>query len=259
MGRVSERVRNPAVERGQDLRIHLLGTPTVQRGGVRGRGAGGAQALGPAHVPRAHRGSLVPRTPLGHALPGGRRPARRAPLGALGAPSPTRPSRRGRRQSCAARAPNGGVRRRRDPAHGLLARSGLAAGPRARPPRRHGLPLEPGLRGLARQRAPSRRRARPPPCMHEAALALLARGEVDAARSHAAHLVRLNPYDENAHVLLVRCLRASGDADAARASGGGLHVPLSPGARDRAEPGARLGGGGAARLGRNARLRARRR
>jgi len=51
--------------------------------------------------------------------------------------------------------------------------------------------------------------------LHEAALALLAHGDVAAARDHAAHLVRLNPYDENAHVLLVRCLRAAGDPDAA--------------------------------------------
>jgi DNA-binding SARP family transcriptional activator len=51
--------------------------------------------------------------------------------------------------------------------------------------------------------------------LHEAALALLTRGDAATARDHAAHLVRLNPYDENAHVLLVRCLRAAGDADAA--------------------------------------------
>ncbi len=51
--------------------------------------------------------------------------------------------------------------------------------------------------------------------LHEAALALLAHGDVAAARDHASHLVRLNPYDENAHVLLVRCLRAAGDPDAA--------------------------------------------
>jgi DNA-binding SARP family transcriptional activator len=51
--------------------------------------------------------------------------------------------------------------------------------------------------------------------LHQAALALLARGEpVDAARN-ASELVRLNPFEENAHVLLVRCLRATGDRDAA--------------------------------------------
>jgi DNA-binding SARP family transcriptional activator len=50
--------------------------------------------------------------------------------------------------------------------------------------------------------------------LHEAALTLLARGDARGARDHAAHLVRLNPFDENAHVLLVRCLRASGESDA---------------------------------------------
>jgi DNA-binding SARP family transcriptional activator len=51
--------------------------------------------------------------------------------------------------------------------------------------------------------------------LHEAALAMLARGEAGIAADHASQLVRLNPYDENAHVLLVRCLRAAGDPDAA--------------------------------------------
>jgi tetratricopeptide (TPR) repeat protein len=44
---------------------------------------------------------------------------------------------------------------------------------------------------------------------------LLARGESGPATRHASQLARLNPFDENAHVLLVRCLRASGDAEAA--------------------------------------------
>jgi DNA-binding SARP family transcriptional activator len=53
--------------------------------------------------------------------------------------------------------------------------------------------------------------------LHQAALALLARGEVEGATRHAVELVRLNPYEENAHVLLVRCLCAAGDhAGAAR-------------------------------------------
>ena len=51
--------------------------------------------------------------------------------------------------------------------------------------------------------------------LHQAALALLARGEAATAAHHASELVRLNPYDENAHVLVVRCLRAAGDPDAA--------------------------------------------
>jgi DNA-binding SARP family transcriptional activator len=51
--------------------------------------------------------------------------------------------------------------------------------------------------------------------LHQAALALLARGETAAAADQATELVRLNPYDENAHVLMVRCLRAVGDPYAA--------------------------------------------
>lgn len=51
--------------------------------------------------------------------------------------------------------------------------------------------------------------------LHQAALALLGRGEVAAAARHAAELVRLNSFDENAHVLLVRCLRAAGDHEGA--------------------------------------------
>jgi DNA-binding SARP family transcriptional activator len=51
--------------------------------------------------------------------------------------------------------------------------------------------------------------------LHEAALALLARGEAAGAAHHAAELVGLNPYDENAHVLFVRCLRVAGDSEAA--------------------------------------------
>jgi DNA-binding SARP family transcriptional activator len=51
--------------------------------------------------------------------------------------------------------------------------------------------------------------------LHQAALALLARGEVASAAHHASELVRLNPYDENAQVLLVRCLRAAGESEAA--------------------------------------------
>lgn len=51
--------------------------------------------------------------------------------------------------------------------------------------------------------------------LHQAALALLARGEAAEAAHHAAALVGLNPYEENAHVLLVRCLRVAGDTEAA--------------------------------------------
>ena len=51
--------------------------------------------------------------------------------------------------------------------------------------------------------------------LHQAALALLGRGETQAAAARASDLVGLNPYDENAHVLYVRCLRAAGDREAA--------------------------------------------
>ena len=53
--------------------------------------------------------------------------------------------------------------------------------------------------------------------LHQAALALLARGDAEGAAAHAAELAGLNPYDENAQVLFVRCLRAAGRRqDAAR-------------------------------------------
>jgi DNA-binding SARP family transcriptional activator len=51
--------------------------------------------------------------------------------------------------------------------------------------------------------------------LHQAALALLGRGEAAGAARHASELVRLNPFDENAHVLLVRCLREAGDSELA--------------------------------------------
>jgi DNA-binding SARP family transcriptional activator len=54
--------------------------------------------------------------------------------------------------------------------------------------------------------------------LHQAALALLSRGESEHAAGWASTLVRLNPYDENAHVLLVRCLRAAGDREGAERS-----------------------------------------
>jgi DNA-binding SARP family transcriptional activator len=51
--------------------------------------------------------------------------------------------------------------------------------------------------------------------LHQAALAELARGDVAEATQHASELVRLNPYEENAHVLLVRSLRAAGNLEGA--------------------------------------------
>lgn len=52
--------------------------------------------------------------------------------------------------------------------------------------------------------------------LHHAALALLAAGDARTATRHATELVCRSPYEENGHVLLVRCLRAGGDPDAAR-------------------------------------------
>jgi DNA-binding SARP family transcriptional activator len=51
--------------------------------------------------------------------------------------------------------------------------------------------------------------------LHQASLALLAQGDAAAAAHHASLLVRLDPLDENSHVLLVRCLCATGDTEAA--------------------------------------------
>ncbi|HWH32521.1 MAG TPA: BTAD domain-containing putative transcriptional regulator [Egibacteraceae bacterium] len=47
--------------------------------------------------------------------------------------------------------------------------------------------------------------------LHEAALNRLARSEAAEAAGYAARLVALDQFDENAHVVLVRCLRAAGD------------------------------------------------
>lgn len=51
--------------------------------------------------------------------------------------------------------------------------------------------------------------------LHEAASALLARDQADRAVTVADRLVGLNPYDENAQVVLVQALVAVGDHDAA--------------------------------------------
>ena len=74
--------------------------------------------------------------------------------------------------------------------------------------------------------------------LHQAALALLARGEAEDAARYASELVRLNPYEENAHVLLVRCLSAAGDHEAAARRIDVVRGDLPARARRRAEPGA---------------------
>lgn len=214
MGRVSERVRNPAVDVGVDLRIHLLGTPTVQRGGI--------QVQAPAG--RKHWGLLtyLVRTEV----PSSRErlsallfPEADDPLGAL------RSALSALRRQLGPHAEVGGnpVRLALGPAAFVdveILRTGSWVEAAALPGLGHEL-----LDGMAFRSSPSfenwleneRRHVAGTTAavLHEAALALLARGEADTARSHAAHLVRLNAYDENAHVLLVRCLRAVGDAEAA--------------------------------------------
>ena len=214
MGRVSERVRNPAVEAGADLRIHLLGTPTVQRGGIKVEAPPG----------RKHWGLLtyLVRTEV----PSSRErlsallfPEADDPLGAL------RSALAALRRQLGPHAEVGGNPVRLALGQGTVVdveilRKGSWLEATSLPGLGHEL-----LDGMAFRSSPTfenwleneRRHVAGTTAavLHEAALALLARGDADGARDHAAHLVRLNPYDENAHVLLVRCLRAAGDADAA--------------------------------------------
>jgi DNA-binding SARP family transcriptional activator len=214
MGRVSERVRNPAVEFGADLRIHLLGTPTVQRDG--------AQVEAPPG--RKHWGLLtyLVRTEVPSSrerLSGLLFPEADDPLGAL------RSALSALRRQLGPHAEVGG-----NPVRLVLGRGafvdvavlgkGSWAEALSLPGLGHDL-----LDGMAFRSSPAfenwleneRRHVAGTTAavLHEAALALLARGEASTAQAHAAHLVRLNPYDENAHVLLVRCLRATGAAEAA--------------------------------------------
>jgi DNA-binding SARP family transcriptional activator len=215
MGRVSERVRNAAVEPGADLTIQLLGAPTVQRGGVQVEAPPG----------RKHWGLLayLVRTEV---------PSSRERLSALLFPEADDPL-------GALRSALSALRRQLGP-HAEVGGNPvrLALGPEAfvdvailgKGSWTEALSL-PGLGhelldGMAFRSSPAfenwleneRRHVAGTTAgvLHEAALALLARGDAAAAREHAAHLVRLSPYDENAHVLLVRCLRASGDAEAAQ-------------------------------------------
>jgi DNA-binding SARP family transcriptional activator len=51
--------------------------------------------------------------------------------------------------------------------------------------------------------------------LHEAALGLLARGDVEAARAHAVRAAMLSPLDENHQALLIRIYRRAGDDAAA--------------------------------------------
>lgn len=214
MRRVSERVMNTAVDPGRELTIQLLGTPTVQRGGVEVEAPPG----------RKHWGLLtyLVRTEV----PSSRErlsallfPEADDPLGAL------RSALAALRRQLGPHAEVGGNPVRLALDHGAfvdveILGKGSWLEAASLPCLGHEL-----LDGMTFRSSPGfedwleneRRRVAGTTAavMHEAALALLARGDVEAARGHAAHLVRLNPYDENAHVLLVRSLRASGDADAA--------------------------------------------
>jgi tetratricopeptide (TPR) repeat protein len=51
--------------------------------------------------------------------------------------------------------------------------------------------------------------------LHESALSFLATGDASQAADLAGQLVRMDPYDENAQALLVRCLAAAGEGIAA--------------------------------------------
>ena len=51
--------------------------------------------------------------------------------------------------------------------------------------------------------------------LRQAALGRLGYGEPRIAVKHASELVRLEPFDQNAHALLVRCMRAVGDLEGA--------------------------------------------
>jgi DNA-binding SARP family transcriptional activator len=214
MGRVSERVRNPAVGRGMDLKIHLLGTPTVQRGGIQVEAPPG----------RKHWGLLtyLVRTDV----PSSRErlsallfPEADDPLGAL------RSALSALRRQLGPHAEVGGNPVRLALGQGAFVDVAvLGKGSWAEALSLPGLGHE-LLDGMAFRSSPAfenwldneRRHVAGTTAgvLHEAALALLARGDAAAARAHAAHLVRLNPYDENGHVLLVRCLRAAGEAEAA--------------------------------------------
>jgi DNA-binding SARP family transcriptional activator len=214
MGRVSERVRNPVVEVGANLRIQLLGTPTVQRDGVQVEAPPGRKHWGlltylvRTEVPSSRErlsGLLFPEAddPLG---------ALRSALSAL-------------RRQLGPHAEVGGNPVRLALGQGAFVDVAvLGKGSWTEALSLPGLGHE-LLDGMAFRSSPAfenwleneRRHVAGTTAgvLHEAALALLARGDVEAALGHASHLVRLNPYDENAHVLLVRCLRASGDAAAA--------------------------------------------
>ena len=212
--RVSERVRNTALENGAKLGIHLLGAPTVLRDGIEIKAPPGRKHWGLlAYLVRTEVPSSRER--LSALL----FPEADDPLGAL------RSALSALRRQLGPHAEVGGNPVRLALGHGAFVDVAiLGKGSWMEALSLPGLGHE-LLDGMGFRSSPafenwleSERRhvaGTTAGVLHEAALALLARGDAAAARDHAAHLVRLNPYDENAQVLLVRCLRATGDAEAA--------------------------------------------
>ena len=215
MGRVSERVRNLAVEPAADLTIQLLGAPSVFRSGLEVAAPPGRKHWGLlAYLVRTEVPSSRER------LSGLLFPEADDPLGAL------RCALSALRRQLGPHAEVGG-----NPVR-LMLRQGafvdvaiLGKGSWVEAVSLPGLGHE-LLDGMAFRSSPAfenwleneRRHVAGTTAavLHEAALAhSLPAGDAQGARDHAAHLVRLNPFDENAHVLLVRCLRAGGESDAA--------------------------------------------
>lgn len=214
MRRVSERVRDAAVEPAADLTIQLLGAPSVLRGGVEIAAPPGRKHWGLlAYLVRTEVPSSRER--LSALL----FPDADDPLGAL------RSTLSALRRQLGPHAEVGG-----NPVRLMLDQRAfvdvaiLGKGSWMEAVSLPGLGHE-LLDGMAFRSSPAfenwleneRRHVSGTTAavLHEAALTLLARGDARGARDHAAHLVRLNPFDENAHVLLVRCLRAAGETDAA--------------------------------------------
>ena len=78
--------------------------------------------------------------------------------------------------------------------------------------------------------------------LHEAALGLLARGELDRARGFAVRAAAMSPLDENHQALVIRLYRLSGDDDAAERQYGAFaalldaELGVGPGAGGRGGP-----------------------
>jgi DNA-binding SARP family transcriptional activator len=214
LGRVSERVRNTALENGAKLGIHLLGAPTVLRDGIEVKAPPGRKHWGLlAYLVRSEVPSSRER------LSGLLFPEADDPLGAL------RSALSALRRQLGPHAEVGGNPVRLKLGQGAFVDVAiLGKGSWMEAVSLPGLGHE-LLDGMAFRSSPTfenwleneRRHVAGTTAevLHEAALTLLARGDAREARDHAAHLVRLNPFDENAHVLLVRCLTAAGESDAA--------------------------------------------